>query len=98
MFKHLLCNKVEIQKISGYDSYDRPIIDEEKTIDGKLEFDIKKVTNRNGEEVISTGELRLTEKLDIYDKIKVEGVWRNIISIVPQDDFSGNVIYWVVYF
>ena len=98
MFKHLLCNKVEIQKISGYDSYDRPIVDEEKIVNGKLEFDIKKVTNRNGEEVISTGELRLIEKLDIYDKIKVEGVWRNIISIVPQDDFSGNVQYWVVYF
>lgn len=98
MFRHLLCNKVEIQKISGFDSYNRPKVVEEKTIDGKLEFDIKKVTNRNGEEVVSTGELRLLEELGIYDRIKVQGVWRSTISVVPQDDFSGNVQYWIAYF
>lgn len=98
MFSHLLCNQVEIQKISGYDSYNKPIIEEAKTIKGKLEFDIKKVTNRNGDEVVSTGELRCLEELSINDKINVQGVWREIINVIPQDDFSGKVQYWVVYF
>lgn len=98
MFNHLLCNQVEIQKISGYDSYNSPIIEEEMTIKGKLEFDIKKVTNRNGEEVVSSGELRTVEQLGMKDRIKVQGVWRNIINAIPQDDFSGVTQYWVVYF
>ena len=98
MFKHLLCNKVEIQKISGYDSYNRPIIDEVKIIDGKLEFELRKVTNRNGDEVVSSGELRCLEELSIKDRINVQGVWREIINVVPQDDFSGVIQYWVVYF
>lgn len=98
MFNHLLCNKVNIQKISGFDSYDNPIIDEETTISGKLEFEIKKVTNKNGVEVVSSGELRCIEPLGEFDKIEVQGVWREIISIVPQDDFSGKTQYYVVYF
>lgn len=98
MFSHLLCNQVEIQKISGYDSYNKPIVDTTKTIRGKLEFDIKKVTNRNGDEVVSTGELRCLEELSINDKINVQGVWREIINVIPQDDFSGVIQYWVVYF
>ena len=98
MFSHLLCNQVEIQKISGYDSYNKPIVDTTKTIKGKLEFDIKKVTNRNGDEVVSTGELRCLEELSINDKINVQGVWREIINVIPQDDFSGVIQYWVVYF
>lgn len=98
MFSHLLCNNVEIQKISGYDSYNKPIISETKTIKGKLEFDLKKVTNRNGDEVVSSGELRCLEELSINDKVNVQGVWREIINVVPQDDFSGNIQYWVVYF
>ena len=98
MFSHLLCNQVEIQKISGYDSYNKPIVDTTKTIRGKVEFDIKKVTNRNGDEVVSTGELRCLEELSINDKINVQGVWREIINVIPQDDFSGVIQYWVVYF
>lgn len=98
MFNHLLCNKVNIQKITGFDSYNRPVVDSEITIDGKLEFDIQKVTNRNGDEVVSSGELRCNTELSLKDRINVQGVWREIINIVPQDDFSGNVLYWVVYF
>lgn len=98
MYKHLFCNKVNIRKISGFDGYNEPIIDNTITINGKLEFRNTKITNRNGDEVISTGQLRLVETLDIYDQIDVQGVWRNIIDIIPQDDFSGNVIYYVVYF
>lgn len=98
MFKHLLCNNVQIQKISGYDDYDNPIIDKEITIKGKLEFEYKTITNKNGTEVVSTGELRVIEQLTELDKINVQGVWRDIISIVPQDDFSGKVQYYVVYF
>lgn len=98
MFNHLLCNSVEVQKISSYDSYNRPVIDETKTIKGKLEFELKKVTNRNGDEVVSSGELRCLEELNIKDKININGVWREIINVVPQDDFSGNIQYWVVYF
>lgn len=98
MYKHLLCNKVNIRKISGFDGYNEPIIGDIMTINGKLEFGNNKITNRNGEEVVSTGQLRLVESLDIYDQIDVQGVWRNIIDIIPQDDFSGNVLYYVVYF
>lgn len=98
MFKHLLCNNVQIQKISGYDDYDNPIIDKEITVKGKLEFEYKTITNKNGTEVVSTGELRVNEQLSELDKINVQGVWRDIISIVPQDDFSGKVQYYVVYF
>ncbi len=98
MFSHLLCNNVEIQKISGYDSYNKPIITEVKTIKGKLEFELKKVVNRNGSEVVSSGELRCLEALDMKDKINIQGVWREIINVVPQDDFSGVIQYWVVYF
>lgn len=98
MFKHLLCNNVQIQKISGYDDYDNPIIDKEITVKGKLEFEYKTITNKNGTEVVSTGELRVIERLTELDKINVQGVWRDIISIVPQDDFSGKVQYYVVYF
>lgn len=98
MFKHLLCNNVQIQKISGYDDYDNPIVDKEITVKGKLEFEYKTITNKNGTEVVSTGELRVIEQLTELDKINVQGVWRDIISIVPQDDFSGKVQYYVVYF
>ena len=98
MFSHLLCNKVQIQKISGYDSYNKPIVDDVITIDGKLEFQYRKVTNQSGSEVVSSGELRCKEELSMKDRINVNGVWRDIINIIPQDDFSGHVQYWVVVF
>lgn len=98
MFKHLLCNKVNIQKISGFDSYNAPVVDETITVNGKLEYNIKKITNKNGEEVITTGQLRLLEKLNEFDRIEVEGVWKEIINIFPQDDFNGKVQYYVIYF
>lgn len=98
MFNHLFCNSVSIQKISDYDEYNNPIIDEVTTIKGKLEFEIKKITNQNGDEVISSGQLRLKEKLADTDRIEVNGVWRNILNIIPQDDFSGKVQYYVIYF
>lgn len=97
MFNHLFCNDVQIQKISGFDSYNNPIT-EEKTIKGKLEFQIKNVTNINGDEVVSTGQLRLKEELSELDRINIKGVWREIINIIPQDDFSGKVQYYVIYF
>lgn len=98
MFNHLFCNSVSIQKISDYDEYNNPIIDEVITIKGKLEFEIKKITNKNGDEVISSGQLRLKEKLADTDRIEVNGIWRNILNIIPQDDFSGKVQYYVIYF
>lgn len=98
MFKHLLCNKVNIQQVAGFDSYNNPDIVDTITVNGKLEYNIKKVTNKNGEEVVSTGQLRLVEQLGEFDRIEVQGVWRNIINIVPQDDFSGKTHYYVVYF
>ena len=97
MFNHLFCNDVQIQKISGFDSYNNPIT-EEITIKGKLEFQIKNVTNINGDEVVSTGQLRLKEELSELDRINIKGVWREIINIIPQDDFSGKVQYYVIYF
>jgi hypothetical protein len=97
MFNHLFCNNVQIQKISGFDSYNNPIT-EEITIKGKLEFQIKNVTNINGDEVVSTGQLRLKEELSELDRINIKGVWREIINIIPQDDFSGKVQYYVIYF
>lgn len=98
MFKHLLCNKINIQKVSGFDSYNEPIIDAEITVKGKLEYNIKKVVNVNGNEVVSTGQLRLLEQLNIFDRINIQGVWREIINIVPQDDFNGITQYYVIYF
>jgi hypothetical protein len=97
MFNHLFCNDVQIQKISGFDSYNNPIT-EEITIKGKLEFQIKNVTNINGDEVVSTGQLRLKEELSELDRINIKGVWREIINIIPQDDFRGKVQYYVIYF
>lgn len=97
MFNHLFCNDIKIQKVIEYDSYDNPVT-EEITVKGKLEYDIKKVTNRNGDEIVSTGQLRLAEELDELDKINIKGVWREIINIIPQDDFSGKIQYFVVYF
>lgn len=98
MFKHLLCNDVQIQKINEFDSYNNPIVDEEITVKGKLEYQIKKVTNRNGDEVVSTGQLRLLEELGELDRINIQGVWREIINIIPQDDFRGKIQYYVVFF
>jgi hypothetical protein len=97
MFKHLFCNDVKIQKIIDFDSYNNPIT-EEFTVKGKLEYNIKKVTNRNGDEVVSTGQLRLAEELNELDRIDVKGVWRDIINIIPQDDFRGKIQYYVVFF
>lgn len=97
MFNHLFCNNVKIQKISDYDSYNNPIT-EEITVKGKLEYQIQKVTNINGDEVVSTGQLRLKEELNELDKILIKGVWREIINIIPQDDFSGKIQYYVIYF
>jgi hypothetical protein len=88
---------VKIQKIIDFDSYNNPIT-EEFTVKGKLEYNIKKVTNRNGDEVVSTGQLRLAEELNELDRIDVKGVWRDIINIIPQDDFRGKVQYYVVFF
>ena len=98
MLSHLFCNKVQIQKISGFDSYNKPIVDDVITLNGKLEFECRKVTNQHGSEVISSGQLRCKEELSMKDRILVNGVWRDIINIVPQDDFSGQVQYWVVTF
>lgn len=98
MFKHLLCNKVNIQKISSFDSYNNPVIEETITVNGKLEYNIKKITNKNGEEIITTGQLRLLEKLNEFDRIEVEGIWKEIINIFPQNDFNGKVQYYIVYF
>lgn len=98
MFNHLYCNNVKIQKIAGIDSYNNPIIDEEITVKGKLEYKNKKVINRNGEEITATGELRLSEQLGEYDRIHVKGVWREIINITPVDDFSGEIQYYIVAF
>jgi len=98
MFNHLLCNNVTIQKISGYDGYNEPIVDEVIEVKGKLEYNIKKITNKNGDEVVSTGQLRLQEKLNELDRINIQGIWRDILNIIPQDDFSGVVQYYVVYF
>jgi hypothetical protein len=97
MFNHLFCNDIKIQKVIEYDSYDNPVT-EEITVKGKLEYDIKKVTNRNGDEIVSTGQLRLAEELNELDRIDIKGVWRDIINIIPQDDFSGKIQYYVVYF
>lgn len=97
MFNHLFCNNVKIQKVSDYDSYNNPIT-EEITVKGKLEYQIQKVTNINGDEVVSTGQLRLKEELNELDKILIKGVWREIINIIPQDDFSGKIQYYVIYF
>ena len=97
MFNHLFCNDVKIQKVIEFDSYNNPIT-EEYTVKGKLEYNIKKVTNRNGDEVISTGQLRLKEELSELDRINIQGVWREIINIIPQDDFSGKIQYYVIYF
>jgi hypothetical protein len=88
---------VKIQKIIDFDSYNNPIT-EEFTVKGKLEYNIKKVTNRNGDEVVSTGQLRLAEELNELDRIDVKGVWRDIINIIPQDDFRGKIQYYVVFF
>jgi hypothetical protein len=88
---------VKIQKIIDFDSYNKPIT-EEFTVKGKLEYNIKKVTNRNGDEVVSTGQLRLAEELNELDRIDVKGVWRDIINIIPQDDFRGKIQYYVVFF
>ena len=98
MFNHLFCNKVNIQKISGYDGYNEPIIEEVIEVKAKLEYNIKKITNKNGDEVVSTGQLRLQEQLNELDRINIQGVWRDILNIIPQDDFSGVVQYYVVYF
>lgn len=98
MFNHLLCNDVQIQKISEYDSYGKPIIEDELTVKGKLEFQFKKVTNKNGDEVVSSGQLRILEPLGELDRINVQGVWREIINIIPQDDFNGKIQYYVVLF
>lgn len=98
MFNHLFCNKVNIQKISGYDGYNEPIIEEVIEVKAKLEYNIKKITNKNGDEVVSTGQLRLQEQLNELDRIEVQGVWRDILNIIPQDDFLGVVQYYVVYF
>lgn len=98
MFKHLLPNKVNIRKIAGFDSYNKPIIDDTITVNGKLEFKTQKIVNKNGEEVVTTGQLRLIEQLGEFDQIEVQNVWREIITINPQDDFSGKTHYYVVYF
>lgn len=98
MFNHLLCNDVKVQKISGYDDYDNPIIDEEITIKGKIELEYKTIKTKNGSEVVANGELRVNEQLSELDKVNVGGVWRDILNIIPQDDFSGKVLYYVVYF
>ena len=97
MFNHLFCNDVKIQKVIEFDSYNNPIT-EEFIVKGKLEYNIKKVTNRNGDEVVSTGQLRLKEELSELDRIDIQGVWREIINIIPQDDFSGKIQYYVIYF
>lgn len=98
MFKHLLCNNIEIRRISGSDGYGNKLIEEEKTIKGKLEFEIQKVTNSNGDEIVSTGQLRALEQLSNLDQIRVNNVWRDVINTIPQDDFSGKVQYYIMYF
>lgn len=97
MFNHLFCNDVNIEKVIEFDSYNNPIT-EEITVKGKLEYRMQKVTNINGDEVVSTGQLRLKEELNELDRININGVWRKIINIIPQDDFSGKIQYYVIYF
>lgn len=98
MFNHLFCDKVQIQKISGFGDFNKPIIEAEIVIKGKLEFENQKITNANGAEVISNGQLRLREKLNEFDRINVNGIWKEILNIIPQTDFNGMIIYYVVYF
>lgn len=98
MFRHLLCDNVEIKRINSFDEYGNAINEIIETIRGKLEFELKKVTNKNGSEVVSSGELRCIDVLTEHDQINVDGVYRNIINIVPQTDFMGEFLYYVVYF
>ena len=98
MFSCLNCNIVNIKRVSGFDSYGEPIQEKIEPIRCKLEKQYKKITDRNGAEVISSGTIRTEAELGELDMIEVDGEYKSFINIQPQDNFAGKVVYWIGWF
>lgn len=98
MFSALNCNITNIKRISGFDSYGDPQVDKIEPIKCKLEKRYKKITDKNGSEVVSRGTIRTEAELGELDMIEVDGKYVSFIDIQPQDNFAGKVVYWIGWF
>lgn len=98
MFSLLNCNNVNIKRIYGFDSYAKPLQEEIENIACKIEFSNKKILDRNGDMVVSTGTIRTEEYLGINDEIEINGEYVPFIQIQPQTSFSGKIEYWIGWF
>lgn len=98
MFSALNCNITNIKRVSGFDSYGEPQVIKIEPIKCKLEKRYKKITDRNGSEVVSRGTIRTEVPLGELDMIEVNGKYVSFIDIQPQDNFAGKVVYWIGWF
>lgn len=90
-------DKINIKKVTGYDSYNNATFTIELT-QGKIEYQFKKVTNAQGEEVTSSGTFRTESNIKITDMIEIDGDYRPFIQVQPQTDFSGVTQYTIGWF
>lgn len=64
----------------------------------KLEYEFNKITNNQGNEVVSAGSLRTNFELNRDDEVLVNDEYRRFIQVQPQDDFQGKIVYWIGWF
>ena len=98
MFSILNCNKVNIRRVTSFDSYGEPLLPEVQEVKGKLEYKFKRVTDKNGADVVSSGTFRTESVLNDTDEIEIKGEYKPFLEVQPQTDFSGKTVYYIGWF
>lgn len=79
----------------GLDTYGAPLTPVETPIQVRVEWKIRRVVNRDGEEAIAAGNIRMTSKPDTQDKIRIAGVDHIILAAEEIKAFSRILGYKV---
>ena len=98
MFKMFNKNKVNIQRVSGYDSEGKAIVSCTDSVDGKLVFKSKRIAGNNGADIVSSGSFRCEGKIGKKDLIEIDGEYVPFINVEPQMDFNGRAAYYIGWF
>ena len=97
MFSYLMPDTVNIRKITTFDSYGNMTTADTPT-KGKIEYEFKKIIDRQGESIVSSGTFRTLADITINDMIEVGGEYKQFIQVQPQTDFDGKVQYMIGWF
>lgn len=99
MYKHLLTQRINIQRIDGTDENGMPAIIEEKSnVPCKIWFKNKIIINSIGQQQTSEGGLIIQKEIYIGDVILFNNRQFTALSVSPLYDFEGKLQAYSVLF